>query len=103
VNSWAAATTASVTQPIPLDAYRTTAGGGAGQTNPAPFTSLATAFGGLTTADINGSWTISVHDTAGGDTGTLNAGQIILIIDGMPFLDGFESGDTSAWSSTSSP
>lgn len=58
--------------------YRTTARGGAGQTNPAPVTSLNTTFGGLTTGQINGTWTLTIRDGGGGDTGSVTASSLSL-------------------------
>jgi len=60
-----------------------------------PDTSLLTAFDG---EGIGGSWTLTVSDNAGADTGSLDAWCLRVTTDTMPFLDGFESGDTSAWS-----
>jgi hypothetical protein len=58
--------------------YRTTAAGGAGQSNPAPFTNLTAAFAGLTTAQINGTWTLTIRDAAFKDTGAVTAANLVL-------------------------
>jgi hypothetical protein len=50
--------------------------------------------------DFYGSWTMHATDSAGGDTGTVDTWCLIGIFDTMPFIDGFESGDTSHWSAT---
>jgi len=51
---------------------------------------------------ISGAWALQAQDLAGGDTGTLDEWCLIpdVPVDPMPFLDGFETGDTSQWSST---
>lgn len=49
---------------------------------------------------LEGTWTLNVSDNAGGDTGTLNQWCLVPAVDTMPFLDGFETGDTSRWSAT---
>lgn len=61
-----------------------------------------------TLADLDGivatgDWTLRVTDDAGSDTGTLNSWSIILTLaggecPGMVFVDDFEGGDMSAWS-----
>jgi Proprotein convertase P-domain len=48
--------------------------------------------------DLAGSWTLNISDNAGADTGTLDMWCLVVDYDTMPFLDGFESGDTSHWS-----
>lgn len=55
---------------------------------------LLTAFDGQ---PINGTWTINSSDHAGGDLGTLLEWCLVLP-DSMPFIDGFETNDTSRWS-----
>jgi subtilisin-like proprotein convertase family protein len=70
--------TAAAATPIPAGSYRTTAPGGAGQTNPAPVTSLNTAFGGLTPAQANGTWTLTFRDGGGGDTGSVTAANLTI-------------------------
>lgn len=59
--------------------YRTTAPGGAGQTNPPPVTSLFATFSGLTPAQANGTWTLTFRDAAAADVGTVTA--VTLYID----------------------
>jgi len=51
---------------------------------------------------ISGTWTLSADDNAGGDSGSLLEWCLVPVVevDPMPFLDGFESGDTSMWSAT---
>ncbi len=66
------------TSTTPAGDYRTTASGGAGQTNPAPVTNLTAAFSGLTTAQINGTWKLRMTDGGLGDTGTMSAATLTL-------------------------
>jgi subtilisin-like proprotein convertase family protein len=68
--------TAAASNPVPPGSYRTTAPGQAGQTNPPPVTSLNTTFGGLTPAQANGTWTLSIRDAASADTGTVTAASL---------------------------
>jgi len=74
-NLWSAATTAAGGT-IPAGAYRTTAAGGAGQTNPAPVTSLNTTFSGLTPAQANGTWTLTFRDRGALDVGNVTAANL---------------------------
>lgn len=55
-------------------------------------TSLTGVFGGLTPAEANGTWTLTVSDKASGDTGTVLSASL-RIDDDIPtlFADGFES------------
>lgn len=75
---WTVATNPACTSAcdVAVGDYRTTAGGGAGQTNPPPLTSLIATFGGLTPAQANGTWTLTFRDAAGGDTGTVAAATL---------------------------
>jgi extracellular elastinolytic metalloproteinase len=59
-------------------------------------TSPLSAFDGQ---NINGAWTLNVSDLAAADLGTL-VSWCLIGPDSMPFIDGFESSNTSAWSST---
>jgi len=68
--------TAAQDSPVPPGVYRTTAGGGPGQTDPPPVTSLMTAFGGLSSAQANGTWTLSLRDAAEQDTGSVSAANL---------------------------
>ncbi|HKP03939.1 MAG TPA: choice-of-anchor Q domain-containing protein, partial [Chthoniobacterales bacterium] len=58
--------------------YRTTAPGGPGQSNPPPETSLNATFGGLTTAQINGTWTLAVRDASAGYVGNVESAHLKL-------------------------
>ena len=52
------------------------------------------AFDGVSST---GNWTLNVSDNFGSDTGSI-ASWCLVIPDSMPFIDGFESEDTSSWS-----
>lgn len=59
----------------------------------------ATFVGTFSAATVNGPWSLYVRDDADIDVGSLTSWCINLTLAGeMPFLDGFESNDTSAWS-----
>jgi hypothetical protein len=58
--------------------YRSTAPGGAGQTNPPPVTSFNTVFGGLTPAQANGTWTLTFRDAAAADLGTVTVANLFI-------------------------
>jgi hypothetical protein len=72
-NLWTAAANSAT---VPPGLYRTTAAGGAGQTQPAPVTSLDATFGGLTPAEANGTWTLSFRDYCAPDQGTVSAAAL---------------------------
>jgi subtilisin-like proprotein convertase family protein len=57
-------------------------------------TTLLAAFDGQPLADT---WTLTSSDHVGADTGTLLE-WCLVVPDSMPFIDGFETGDTSRWS-----
>lgn len=63
---------------VTAGSYRTTAVGQTGQTNPPPVTSLLTTFGGLTPAQINGTWTLRFRDAAAADTGSVTAANMTI-------------------------
>lgn len=61
---------------------------------------LLSGFDGL---ELNGSWTLNVADVVGSFTGTFDSWCLLPSVESAPvqaiFSDGFESGNTSAWSS----
>jgi len=73
---WGAAATAGATSPVPVTNYRSsTAGGSAGGgTN----TLITPTFAGLSTGQINGTWTLRFHDGGQGDTGAIIAASLTL-------------------------
>ncbi len=77
-NIWTVANSLDDVTAIPPATYRSTAGGGAGQVVPAPVTNLTSAFSGLSTGQINGTWTLTVRDGASGDTGSVSAAVLTL-------------------------
>lgn len=64
--------------------YRATQSGGTGQTNPPPVVALTTAFAGLSTANVNGNWTLTIRDAAQIDTGSTTASSLSLTGGGPP-------------------
>lgn len=77
-NIWTIAGSLGTFGAITPGSYRTTAAGGAGQSNPAPVTNFTAAFAGLTTAQLNGTWTLTIRDAAACDTGTVTAANLVL-------------------------
>ena len=77
-NIWTVAAGLNSNQIIGASNYRTTGGGGAGQSNPAPFTNLTAAFAGLSSAQINGTWTLTIRDASAQDTGSVTAANLVL-------------------------
>ncbi|MEO6393979.1 MAG: FG-GAP-like repeat-containing protein [Pyrinomonadaceae bacterium] len=69
--------TAAAGTTIPVGSYRTTAAGPQA-TSPAPVTSLNTAFSGVTAAAANGTWTLTIRDGGGGDTGSVTASSLTI-------------------------
>ncbi|GMU63804.1 MAG: hypothetical protein AMXMBFR36_00780 [Acidobacteriota bacterium] len=59
-------------------------------------TTLLAAFDGQ---QLAGTWTMTSSDHVGSDTGTLLE-WCLVVPDSMPFIDGFETGDTTRWSSS---
>ena len=73
---WGAATTAGSTAAVAPGNYQaTTPGGAAGGGVVTPITPT---FAGLSTAQINGTWTLRVHDGGQGDTGAISAATLTL-------------------------
>jgi subtilisin-like proprotein convertase family protein len=71
---WWQETTAVSTHNMTAGAYRTTAPGGAGATDPAPATNMNAAFSGV--ANANGTWTLRVTDGCNIDTGSVSAATL---------------------------
>lgn len=83
--------TASANATLPTGEYRTSELGGAGQTSPAPLTSLSSAFNGV--ANSNGIWVLRIRDISFGDEGTVIAAQLVFGDSGnsdLIFKDNFE-------------
>ncbi len=68
--------------PMTTGAYRTTAIGGAGATNPMPATSMNPSFTGV--ANANGTWTLRLSDHGGGDTGAVSAATLTVTTASVP-------------------
>lgn len=65
-------TTAAAATPVPAGNYR------AFRSGPHTPVTLNTVFGGLTPAQANGTWTLSVYDTCLADTGTITATTLFI-------------------------
>lgn len=67
--------------------------------NPAPAGSatFGSVFDGV---DPNGTWRLFAVDDSPQDSGTIGGWCLVATVDTMPFLDGFDSGDSSRWSAT---
>lgn len=79
-NWWLEATQRTATTPLTPGDYQTTEIGGAGQTNPAPMTSLSKPFNGI--VNPNGIWILRVSDVNGSDTGSINTASLTLMSGG---------------------
>lgn len=88
---WQAASAAAAAAPILLGAYRTSAPGGAGAVNPAPPTSLRSAFAGLAGTSAPTTWILRLRDHGAGETGTLAQATLLLYVDETLFRNGFEA------------
>jgi hypothetical protein len=80
VNWWQAAATAGPDALVPAGDYRTTAAGPQGTVNNSPETNMTAAFAGV--ANPNGTWTLTVSDNAGLDTGAVSAATLRLTTGG---------------------
>lgn len=89
---WQAATATADGNPVPTEAFRTTAPGGAGQVNPAPATSMDPVFAGLAP---NGTWTLRFTDGCNLDTGSVSAASLTLVTSVAP-VD-FDGNGTTDW------
>lgn len=65
---------AAAATPVPSGNYRAFRAGGVGHT---PVT-LNTTFGGMTTAEANGTWQLIVHDLCAADTGSISATTLFI-------------------------
>lgn len=84
-NWWGAAAAADATTALPSGGYRTT------NRFSATATSLNAVFAGLTPAQANGNWTLTITDDCSEDTGSISAAVLELteVGEGI-FLNGFE-------------
>jgi subtilisin-like proprotein convertase family protein len=89
---WAAVAPLSTAQNVPQGAYRTSTGGQSAVSDIGGCsTHLDLAFGGLSSAQAGGNWTLNVIDTANNDTGTVNSATLTLEPAPSMFASGFES------------
>jgi hypothetical protein len=89
---WAAAEGLATGAVVPAGSYRAVSMGTTLSTSGGCPTSLTGVFGGLTPAQANGSWTLTVGDRAGGDSGSVTAATLV-VHDAPPslFANGFEA------------
>lgn len=89
---WATAATLTSSETVPPGAYRTSGAGVAGTWRGGCTTWLAGAFAGLTGAQVNGTWTLTIADRVGGDTGSINSALLSIgeAADDL-FSDGFDA------------
>ena len=73
---WQEATVAGAASALTSGAYRSTALGGAGGTNPSPTTNINAAFAAVPSS--NGTWTLRLTDHGGGDTGAISAANLTI-------------------------
>ena len=70
---WAVAVPLDSAQDVPAGRYRTSGLGVSGTAHGGCTTSLAGAFEGLVGSQVNGTWTLTIADLGGGDTGTISS------------------------------
>lgn len=76
--NWWTVHSATSANNAPAGTYCTTPLGGAGVTNPPACTDLTAAFAGLSSAQVNGTWTLNVIDRCALDTGSVTAAALTL-------------------------
>lgn len=79
---WQEATVRGASEAMTSGLYRTTAAGGAGQTNPAPATNMTAAFSGV--PNLNGTWTLRLTDSCNSDTGAISAASLTITTGALP-------------------
>ena len=87
---WQTAAGLGTTQIVPTGVFRTSTAGTPLSDHGGCTTRLNLAFGGLTPAQTNGTWTLNIADVAGGDTGTLNLALLSINPPTQTFASGFE-------------
>ncbi len=89
---WATAAPLTSAQTIPQGSYRTSTAGASGISDIGGCsTHLDLAFGGLSSTQASGNWTLNVVDTASSDTGTVNSATLTLEPAPSIFASGFEA------------
>lgn len=81
---WQAAATAGSAAPVAAGSYRATTPGGV--VGGGAVTPITPTFSGLTTGQINGTWTLRVHDGGQGDTGAISAASLSFSSGSDPFI-----------------
>lgn len=90
---WATMAPLSTSQTVPPGSYRTSTGGQSGLSNQGGCsTFLSLAFGGLSGAQVNGTWTLNVADLASGDSGSVTSALLSIDPAVQLFASGFEDG-----------
>ncbi len=90
-NWWDTATAAGGADVMAAGDYNSSAPGNGNEVNPGEVTSMNTAFAGV--ADPNGTWTLRIIDSGGGDTGAVTEANLFLMGGPNPdiiFENGFE-------------
>lgn len=89
-------TTASTNIVVPTSTNRTVVSGIGGTTNPPATTSLDASFAGLNVSGVNGTWKLRFRDRGFGDTGSVTAAHLSLVM--SVFADGFDADGLCTWS-----
>lgn len=97
---WQTAAGLGTSQTVPTGVFRTSTAGTSLSDRGGCTTRLNLAFGGLTPAQTNGTWTLNIADLAGGDTGTLNLALLTLNPPTQTFASGFEDAGPTPAAST---
>lgn len=87
---WQTANGLNTSQIVPTGVFRTSTAGGSLSNHGGCTTHLNLAFGGLSPAQTNGTWTLNIADLANGDTGTLNVALLTINPPAQMFASGFE-------------
>lgn len=75
---WQATAAAGSAQAVASGQYFATASGGVGAVSPMPATSLQATFGGMTSAESAGTWTLRLTDSGAGDTTSVSEARLLL-------------------------
>ncbi len=85
-NNWWTAANMGDTGNIATGTYFTTPLGAPAGAVPTAGTAFNAAFAGLTPAQINGTWTLTITDNSNGDTGSVSAASLTLVADAPPAI-----------------
>ena len=88
---WATIAPLGINATVPPGSYRSSTGGAVGLSNQGGCsTLLSLAFGGLSGAQVNGTWTLNIADLASGDTGSVTSTLLTVDPAVQLFASGFE-------------